>query len=225
MAESRAILDIFNLALGHIGQRPITNANDSEVCQLYYPYVRDKILSWAPWTFATTRLELAKLAAPPASGFQHQYAIPTYPYMLRALDSNFQRSAYQVELYYPTPTAGNPQPEPQRVILTNVDPLILKYITRSPETVWPPMFQDTTALWLAVNIAQRSTDKTSLRQQLYTELDAQLTRMQDVDGHQDTAKRAILNEEYVYVRQTGTALYAGGPLDHLEDPRLQPDFH
>lgn len=219
MAESQAVLNIFNLALGHVGQNPITNANDSPVCQLYYPYVRDKCLTWTPWTFATTQIELAKLASGPPSRFHNTYAIPTYPYMLRALDAQRRYSPYQIELYYPTPTAGNPEPEPQRVLLTDADPVILKYIARSPETVWPPMFQDTVALWLAVNIAQSITDKTSLRQQLFAELDAQLTRLQDVDGHQDSPKQAILNQEYVFVRHTGTQFVAGGPLDHLEEPR------
>lgn len=196
MAESQAVLDLFNLALGHVGNPAITQASDSPVCQLFYPFVRDKILSWAPWTFATTRKKLAKLVDKPPSDFQNYYAIPTEPFPLRLLDIDTRGLRYRREILIPDQTPLTQIP----VILTDADPVVLKYIARVTESVWHPLFVDTCGLWLALAITQRTSGKTQLRRQIFEELQLQLARTIDVDGHQDSPPLANLNETYIAVR-------------------------
>ena len=214
MAESQASLDIFNLALGHIGNKSITTASGSPVCQLYYPFVRDKMLSWAPWTFNTTRKALDQLTVAPVSEFTFQYRLPTEPFVLRIRDINNRRVRYQREVYYPVGDPLSPIP----VLLTDEATAIVKYNCRVDEGLWPPMFTDTCALWLAANIAQKSTDKTSLRAQLFTEMTVQLDRLIDIDGHEDSAPRAVLNESYILTRLDGGM----GQLEDAEEALVDP---
>jgi len=214
MAESQAVLDIFNLALAHVGNPAITNSNDSPVCQLFYPFVRDKILSWAPWTFATTRQTLTKLVDKPASEFQNQYRIPTNPFPLRILDIDTRSLRYRREVYIPVSTPNDQTP----VILTDADPVVIKYIARVSEGVWHPMFVDTCALWLGLAITQRTSGKTDLRAQIFAELQSQLARTIDVDGHQDSPRLANMNETYIAVRRSDGIPRIGDVDELLSDP-------
>lgn len=197
MAELSSFeLDVFNMALGHVGNSAISDVSESPECQLYYPHVRDKLLTWAPWTFATTRQSLTRHAdSPPDDEFTYMYVLPSAPPVLRVLDIDTDRFRYQREVYI-LPNI----PETQTpVILTNASSVVLKYIARVSPAVFSPMFIDTLGLWLGLAIAQRISGKTALRKQLFDELQIQLARTIDVDGHQDSPPRA-LNETYIYAR-------------------------
>ena len=196
MTESQAQQNIFNLALGHIGNPPITDPSDSPECQLYYPSVRDKLLTWSSWGFATLRQALARLDDSPAdTEYSYQYSLDLIPPVLRVLDIDASDFRYSRETY------ANPStPETQTpVILTNASTVVVKYIARVSEGLFPPLFTDTLGLWLGVAIAQRHSGKASLRKQLFDELQVQLQRLIDVDGHQDSPKIAISNR-YLAVR-------------------------
>ena len=64
-----ADIDIANLALGRIGVRSFIsaftdNSENAEVCNQFYPLIRDKVLSSFPWAFAQKRAPLALLTQP-----------------------------------------------------------------------------------------------------------------------------------------------------------------
>ena len=218
-AASQAVLDIFNLALGHVGNKPVSSPADSPECQLHYPSVRDKALMWAPWTFATFTKSLVKLAdnegeALGALGrFLFLYAIPNTPPVLRTLEIHLSGFQYQLRMYTPP---DDPE-HPQRVIATSAESVILQYIGRVSEGFWSPIFTSAVGLWLAVEISQRIARKATLRQQLYVELSATLDRAIDIDGHQDSPPRAILNQTYIHGRfEDGVP-----PMSNIQEP-LQP---
>ena len=209
MTESVYEINVFNLALGHVGNPTITTGSDSPECQLYYPFVRDKLLTWAPWKFATTRQSLSRLAeTPPDTEYAYQYAMPTSPYPLRILDIDTQLYRYSREVYiHPsTPTTQ------VAVILTNSSTVVVKYIARVSEALFPPLFTDTLALWLGLAITQRLSGKATLRTQIFTELKLQMERLIDIDGHQDSPPRA-LNDTYILGRGDGTYL----PMEDIEE--------
>ena len=85
MAESQAVLDLFNLALSHVGHKAIALPGESPECQTHFPDVRDTALSWAPWTFAKTTKTLVQLSdrqgnvLAPLDHFLFLYAIPGTP--------------------------------------------------------------------------------------------------------------------------------------------------
>jgi hypothetical protein len=195
-----ADIDICNLALIRLGQEPITSltegTNQAQACNLLYPSTRDKVLSWTLWPFATTRQQLSRLTATPASDYAYFYAMPTIPYPLRIVDIDTASLAYQREIWIDPTNPFNQIP----VLLTDATAVIVKYIARTSEGVWSPLFVDTLSLWLALDLAPAVTGKQSLRDTLQKELDLQLRKLEAEAGHQDEPRRVRENTAYLEVR-------------------------
>jgi hypothetical protein len=212
MTSSLASVRIVNNALHRLGQSPLTDLSELAPAQDLYPDIRDKLLTWVPWTFATTRQALARLEAQPASEFLYQYAIPTSPFCLRTLDVQMPSIDFQKEVYI---DPADPDQVTQ-VILTDAESVVLKYIARVSEHVWLPLATDTLSLWLAVDLCETVTGKTSLRESLAQELDAQLKRLEAVDGHQDSPRVWRQNSSYLSARYRGR--YAPRSILATEEP-------
>lgn len=221
--------DICNLALLRLGQKPITQIAESPQCAAFYPLVRDVALSWSKWTFAMVRHRLARLEEMPASDFRYYYALPTQPFCLRVVDMGMHQSQshantiaagfrpFRSDIPYQREVFVLPQaPEVQRsVIATNADAVILRYIARTNESVWMPLFDEVVMLWLAKSIGQSITGRAALVQGLQQELLLTVDRAITVDGHQDTPDELVWDTLYLDVRQ---AYYATG-WPHV-DPNL-----
>lgn len=206
--------DLANLALLRLGQKPITDIDEQPAAKAFYPLVRDVALSWAPWTFATTRQRLARLVDLPASDWRYQYELPTQPLCLRVLEiaTNGVSTVgnrpwrtdfpYQREVYVPPHL-----PEMQRqVVLTDAEEVVMRYIGRTHEAVWMPMFQEVVVLWLARSLCQFITGRANLVKALQEELLVMADRAVTVDGHQDTADEIVWDTLYLDVRQAYYAL-------------------
>ena len=91
-ATSQAELNIFNVAISHVGHRAITSPGESPECLTHYPDVRDAALSWYQWSFAKITKTLVQIsdgqgnAIAPLDHFLFLYAIPGTPTVLRTLD-------------------------------------------------------------------------------------------------------------------------------------------
>ena len=206
MAESQAVLEIFNLALIRIGNPPVTQASQSPDCQAVYPEVRDYMLSLYPWPFAVVRQELVQLTdVPPigvgrnADSFSYQYRMPTLPFPLRILDIDSSRLRYRVEIYVPVNTPETQIP----VILTDMPGVIVRYIGRVSEGQWSPVFTSVVALRLATTIANRAGGKRSLFAEIKTDYLEALAAAKDTLGHQDSPNVAKFNNTYIDVRGSG----------------------
>lgn len=207
--------DLCNLALLRLGEKPITQLGESPACNAFYPLVRDVALSWAKWTFAIVRQRLPRLPEVPASDFSFYYGLPTQPFCLRILDLGLHNSQqttglrpfrsdvpYKREVFVPPNL-----PDVQRlVIATDAEEVVMRYIGRTNEGVWMPIFHEVVVLWLAKSIAQHVTGKNSLTAQLQQELLVTVDRAVTVDGHQDTADELIWDTLYLDVRQAYYAL-------------------
>lgn len=193
------LLTIYNMALGHIGQKTqITDVTESPHCELYYPTARDSCLTWATWTFATIRQQLTMLpdSTMITSNFAHQYLLPTQPPVLRTIDIDTQTRPFQREIYIDRATPDTQQP----VLLTDADEVVLRYIGQISEGVFPPLFTACLALWLASDISQTISRKASLRQELFAELQVKLQALQRTDAHQDWPQEQVLDERYIAAR-------------------------
>lgn len=74
-------VDIYNLALAHLGQTPnIAAADEKSVhasfCRQFYPIARDAVLESHCWRFATRRAVLALLSVTPPAAWLYAYAMP-----------------------------------------------------------------------------------------------------------------------------------------------------
>jgi len=117
-------VSICNIALGKLGAQHITslteNSKNARACNKYYAHVRDMVLRSHPWNCAIQRQPLAQLSEGPVEEWNYQYQLPADPYCLRVLsineaDSDSIPAEYAVE---------------GRKLLTNEDPVVLKYIRR-----------------------------------------------------------------------------------------------
>lgn len=74
-------LEIFNLALGHIGnsdqiQNPDSEEKAAQQCRRFYPQIKREWLQDAPWSFATVAEPLALVSDQPKMGYGFRYRRP-----------------------------------------------------------------------------------------------------------------------------------------------------
>lgn len=73
-------VDMANLALGEIGQSPITSLDDgtraANLCKANFPILLEAMLTDHDWNFAKKRAQLAQEAAAPLFGFSRQFTLP-----------------------------------------------------------------------------------------------------------------------------------------------------
>lgn len=152
---------IFNLALNAIGKRDqlsSTSERDrgAEVCRLWYPVIRDQVLSSAPWPSCKMFKRLAVLArkqpgdwtdADPEPGYAIAYSCPAdmlHPRYL-ANFASFSLSSYQGGV---------------KALNTNVEQATLCYTFRNyAVTRWESELQMAVAYGLAANIVMPLTGK------------------------------------------------------------------
>jgi hypothetical protein len=208
MADSNVAIHIANSALYRLGENPITSFADgtpqAALCQELYPDVRDTLLSWQAWPFATVRQSLARLAVTPPSDYSYYYQLPIDPAVLRIIDIDLtsRQIDYQREVYV---NPANPADQ-KAVIATNVTSVTMRYVGRTVEGIWSPLFVAAMAVWLAASMAPSISGKASLRQTLLLELYGQgrepglLAKLRDITGYEDSPREAPFPTDYETVR-------------------------
>lgn len=208
MAESNAIIHLCNSALYRIGEEPISALDEgtvpANVCAALYADCADTLLTWQTWPFATVRQSLARLEYAPPSDYAYYYALPSQPRCLRIIDINLDHAGYgyQRELAI-HPTDPNDQRE---AIATDAPAVVLRYIGRTLEGTWAPLFTQAVIVYLAQAICPSITGKASLKQSLLLELYGQgrepglLEKLRQVIGHEDSPRQMPLPTSYLDVR-------------------------
>ncbi len=74
-------VSICNQAISWLGGTLIISldqdSTEAKLCKANYEHLRDLVLEAKDWTFATKRIQLAKLSTPPVYGFSAAFAIPS----------------------------------------------------------------------------------------------------------------------------------------------------
>lgn len=75
-------VDICNLALQHLKQKPITSIDPpatqvENLCSLWYHQIRQETLRSHPWNFALARVQITPDATDPDFGYEHRYELPS----------------------------------------------------------------------------------------------------------------------------------------------------
>lgn len=194
-------IDVFNLALGHIGVSS-TVADELErspervICSRYWDTCRDALLSYKdmPWGFATARVTLADIGTPP-TGWGYRYRYPN-------------DCVNAMEVIGGTGRVENIQARPKfaiqweadgRVILADIDEAVLLYIKRIEEAErWPSSFVEAMAYRLASMIVMPLKNDMALRNDLLTLADqfAQIAMAASLnEGEPDNAPASIYEQE------------------------------
>lgn len=192
--------DICNLALGHLGEAPITSLNEDSVagraCNLHYSTTRDAILRAHRWNFAQARVTLSRLADAPAFGWSYQYELPAD--FLRALEFNDTEVGDVVSEQYVIEG---------RRILADAATVNLVYTKRVVNVaLFDALFVEAFANKLAVLLSEKirgTTGKTAELTQAYERITAPLARR--VDANEGRRRKGLITFNSLAIRARGGA--------------------
>lgn len=144
---------IWNLALGHLGDRANVSTVDeesrqAELCRLFYPMTRRSALEAHDWGFATRLAVLAPSPFPATLGWVYGLTAPADAIKIIALGyaegRQFQRAEYQ--------KIGDEDGNP--LILTNLETPQCAYLVDVEDVgKWSPLFVEAVSWLLASHLA------------------------------------------------------------------------
>ena len=166
-------------ALLKIGANTISSFDEgtaeAEVAGNLYDSIRDAVLSSHPWSFATGQMTPPKLAAIPLADFDYAYQLPAD--FLRVLslgetDRQTGRGAfYRIH---------------ERRIHTDTDGVLLTYIFRPDESIFPAFFDTALIARLSAEFSMPLTENTSRTEILFKQADAIFRQAKLIDSQQQT---------------------------------------
>ena len=171
---------ICSRALLKIGANTIASFDDgtteAEIAANLYPSIRDALLSSYPWNFATAQIQLAKLSAEPIADYQSAFQLPAD--FLRALSAGLDGRGRGVEYRIN-----------ERRLYANADSIILTYIFRPDEQIFPPFFDQILIARLASEFCIPITESTSRAQMLRKQANEDFKMAKSIDSLQDQPGR------------------------------------
>ncbi len=175
MAESK--VQIANLALTRIGQKPITSYDDpvntALLVRVHYDDTRKAVLRSLPWKFALKRAALAELSPAPVWQWAHAYQWPTDCLYIVKTSMDDSGVDWDVE---------------GRTVVTNaMAPIKVLYIRNEEDvTLFDALFVDVLAERLAGEIVYAITKHAALREKHLQIAQAKILNAAAVDGQQGT---------------------------------------
>jgi hypothetical protein len=189
--------EICNIALGHLGEAPITSLDEdskaARACNLHYALTRDELLRAHRWNFAKTRLVLTELAEAPAFTWAHQFQLPAD--CLRVVEFNDQEIGDWISEEYEIEG---------RALLTDADAANIVYIKKEIDvSLYDPLFVQALALKLGIIISEQirgTTSKTEELTRAYERLAGPLAKRVDANEGRRRKGNLPLNSQAIRAR-------------------------
>lgn len=190
-------VDICNIALSYLGDRATVSSIDppegsaqADHCARFYPISCGQILAEHPWSFATRRAKLAKVAVSPTNAGS-TFTLPNDCVRVVSVhDSNAHESQY-IENYTLESFNG------YTVITCACDDIYIKYVSlNTPSAAFTPLFTDALAHLLASKLAGPlvpGTSGASLAQEEMKIYNAFLVKAINQDAVQSYEKETYIN--------------------------------
>ncbi|MEY4338107.1 MAG: hypothetical protein RL680_1002 [Actinomycetota bacterium] len=154
MAAGDTGISICADALILLGASPISSFNDgtdeSNACDRLYPDVRDSTLVMYPWSFATKKIQLARLIDAPNSVWSYAYALPGD--RLSNPSAAYQSSAVSSSVQKNWEVQGDQ-------LLTDMDAVFIDYKYSCPEYLMPQYFVQLLKYMMAWHLAEPITEQ------------------------------------------------------------------
>lgn len=167
-------------ALLKLGASSITSFDEgtveSEIAANLYAPVRDGMLSSHPWNFATAQTTLAKLAAKPLADHAHAFQLPVD--FLRALSAGTKSSSRGLQYRLS-----------ERRLHSNADSVVLTYIFRPDEIIFPPFFDQALIARLSAEFCIPLTDSTTRAEMFFKLAEATFRDAKTIDSQQSTPRQ------------------------------------
>jgi hypothetical protein len=136
------------------------NSKQGRLCNLFYSFDRDVVLSEEVWSFAVARQALSQLSATNNTNFDYMYQLPVDPYCLYPIEiKDYPNEPFIIE---------------GRVLYTNLDAVTLRYTAQITDpTQFPALF----SLALAYKIASDLAMSMEGKQNRFGEMESMYQRM------------------------------------------------
>lgn len=175
-------VEICNSALIKVGANRIVSLSDdskeARLCNEQYSKVRDELLRSHPWNFAMKRAELGLLDEEVEFEFTNAFQLPTD--CLRVIKTEDSRIVYRIE---------------GRKIITDETEFKILYIAQITDpTTFDPMFKETLATRLAVDLSYALSESASLTERLMKSYLTLLKDARSIDGQEGTPEDVEVNE-------------------------------
>ena len=219
MTTISSVLDIYNLALTRIGHEPIASPDErgkgGDRCRLHYPLVRDSVLAAHPWNFAIRRAALAQLAFTPTFEFTYAHALPTDPYCLRVVRTEWEANGYSSTAVYGFPGMHGLSPmgiewriesvnisgTPVRALLCNESSCKIEYIARIEDVAqFSPLFVDALSARLAAEISMSMTDNQNATQTMMQLYMNKVAEARIMDAFEGTPREVVNTDGWLIAR-------------------------
>ncbi|RUM90700.1 MAG: hypothetical protein DSZ27_08395 [Thiomicrospira sp.] len=155
------VIDICNIALSHLGQRPnVTSISppegsvEAEYCATYWPLARDAALGEFDWGFATRVSRMNKVIST-VSGYEYMYALPSNCIRVSSVipEDSLEEQEYEITDY-----------DGGRYVISNQDDARIKYVYRLEDPVgYPPAFTDALTWLMASHLSMPVTRDIKLK--------------------------------------------------------------
>jgi hypothetical protein len=170
-------IELCSSALIKLGADSISSFEDgtaeARVAARLYSLVRDAMLSAHPWSFATKKVKLARLAAAPVTDFAYAYQLPND--FLKALsageDGRGRGMTYQIV---------------NRQLHSDAESVVLCYLFQPSEGDFPAYFVPALVTRLAAEFCLPLTENTSRADRFTRLAEDELKLARLVDSQQDT---------------------------------------
>lgn len=170
-------IDLCSLALIKLGANSISSFDEgtveAQVSARIYPVIRDGMLSFHPWNFASVQKKLPRLAEIPIADYTYTFQIPHDCLRILSAGSGGNSSGltYKIQGTH---------------LLTSSEQVTITYIFRAPESTYPPFFNMALISRLAAEFCIPLTDSTSRWQGLYKMAESELQKAKLCDAQEDT---------------------------------------
>ena len=141
-----------------------------------FAQTRDALLSAYAWSFASAQVTLNQLANAPLADYAYAYALPND--FLRALSAG--SGARGRGLNYRIDSGA---------LHTNAPDVVLSYIFRSEEEVFPPYFDSALITRLSAEFTIPVTENTSRAESMFAMAEKEFQRARQIDAQQDTPNK------------------------------------
>lgn len=188
-------VQIANLALTRIGQKPITSMDDTNnaaiLVSLHYDETRKAVLRAVPWKFALRRAELGALASGPVYGWGYAYQLPTKALYVVSTSMDEDGNGGTGEAW---------DIEGRAVVTDAAPPIRIQFIEDVTDaTLFDPMFVDALAEKLAAEVVYGITKQAAARERLLQSYAAKIDTAAAVDGQQGS-QSIIESNQLINVR-------------------------
>ena len=193
--------EIANMALLRFGNGQISSLTEgteaADRLNLVYANSRDSVLRAHPWNFAIRRATLALSATTPNHEYTYQHALPSDPYCLKVIRTEWDANGFLGSAVYGFPGVhGISAPVAYRIegrfLMCNETVARIEYIARITDvSQYDELFVDVLAQRLAAEVCVSFTGNQSMAKGLWDVYVNKLDEARGVDGQEGTPREVV----------------------------------